>query len=502
MLFFLLGLGVTALLMALLTLLLRLRVSLVVRFTIAAMLLGALRGLPGQFLTEVPEWLPFLANGVALGTFLCMGVPWWKKEGWWGSNRFDFNFALRTSFRSQRSISSLVVRLGILSIMLGIAVMEVTVSIVSGFEDAIHSKVIGFGGHARIGNLLEELESKVTPLPRYNEFVPQIAAMEEVENIAPYVMKPAILKASDPQEGVLLKGLDSTYDWRFFENALQEGTLPDLSKGKRASKDLLISQKIADVIDAQVGDKVVAYFFLFTNDAADGGRVKVRSFEVAGIYQTDLGEFDSQYALCDLRALQGIWGWGEDQVAGFEVRLRDVGGVDGIAPVATAMQEYLPYQYEATPITSEYPELFEWVELQEQNVWFILDLMIIVAVINMISVLLILILERTRTIGLLKALGMSDGRVWNLFAVNGSFLVLIGLFFGNLLGLGLIASQDIWGWLTVDQESYFVEVVPVEWVWDWFFYINLGVMAICSFAMYLPALLVLRISPVQALRFD
>ena len=502
MLIFLLGLGTTVVLAGLVTALLGLRTSLVIRLTIAAILLAALRGIPVLFGWETfPGWED-LSHGIALGTFLTMGVSWWKKQLWSAQERFDLHFSARTSFRTQRSISGLTVRLGIISILLGVAVMEVTVSIVYGFQGAIHSKVIGFGGHVRVGNLLEELESKVTPLPRVNDFIPEIAAMEEVDNIAPYVMKPAILKATEPQEGVLLKGLDTTYNWQFFEAALQSGALPDFAQGKRFSKDLFISQKIADVLDVEVGDKVVAYFFLFNNDAVDNGKVKVRSFEVCGIFKTDLGEFDQQYAMCDLRALQGIWGWSEDQVAGFEVRLADIGDVDEIEPIARDMQEYLPYQYEATPITNEYPELFEWVELQHQNVWFILGLMVIVAVINMISVLLILILERTRTIGLLKALGMANGRLWNLFVTNGSFLVLIGMALGNVLGLGLIASQHYWGWLTVDQDSYFVEVVPVEWVWDWFFLINLGVLVVCSIAMYLPALLVLRISPVRALRFD
>lgn len=502
MLFFSIGLGASALLLSLLTRLLKLRSTWVVRLTIAAMVLAALMGIPALSMEEVPAFFQPLGLGIGLGTFLFHGWPWWNREVWQKSSRFEMRFVARTSLRAQKSISSLVVRLGILSIMLGVTVMEVTVSIVHGFQGAIHSKVIGFGGHIRVGNLLEELESKVSPLPRYNDFVPQISNMEEVQSISPYVMKPAILKASDPQEGVLLKGLDDTYDWQFFEGALQEGKLPDLAKGKRFSKDLFISQKIANVIDVDVGDKVVAYFFLFDNDAVDGGRVKVRSFEVCGIYKTDLGEFDQQYAMCDLRALQGIWGWSEDQVAGFEIRLGDLDGIEAIAPIAQDMQSLLPYEYEATPITSEYPELFEWVELQHQNVWFILGLMVIVAVINMISVLLIMILERTRTIGLLKALGMANGRIWDLFVTNGSFLVLIGLALGNILGLGLIASQDLWGWLTVDQESYFVEVVPVEWVWDWFLYVNLGVLAICSIAMYLPALLVLRISAVRALRFD
>ena len=335
----------------------------------------------------------------------------------------------------------------------GVAVMEVTVSIVNGFQNAIHQKVIGFGSHVRIGNLLEELESEVAPLPRYNDFVEEIALMDEVSNVAPYVMKPAMLKSKEPQEGVVLKGLDSLYDWSFFENALVAGRIPEVDSGYRYSPEVLVSQKIADILDVVVGDKLTAFFF--------EDKVKARRFEVTGIYKTDLSEFDSRFVMCDLRAIQTIWGWEEDYVAGFEVRLKDGYGVEEIAPVADKIEDYLPYQYEATPITDEYPEIFEWVDLQHQNVWFILGLMVIVAVINMISVLLILILERTRTIGLLKALGMSNGRVWNLFVTNGFFLVLFGLVLGNVLGLGLLGSQELWGWLRVDSDRYYVDLVPV-----------------------------------------
>ncbi len=478
------------------TALLGLKTSFLIR-TNAAVVLGGIFVVLGLL---VPEMLNGLLQpmgyGIGLGIFWGMGFAWWKADTWKrkGNNRFDFQFAARVSVRGQRSISTLVVRLGIISIMLGVAVMEVTVSIVNGFQHAIHQKVIGFGSHVRIGNLLEELESEVSPLPRYNDFIHEIAAMEEVKNIAPYVMKPAILKSQDLQEGVVLKGLDSLYDWSFFESSLVEGKIPNISVGANYSPECLISQKIADLLDVVVGDRLVAFFF--------EDKVKARRFNITGIYKTDLAEFDSRYVMCDLRAVQTIWGWEKDLVAGFEVRLLDQYRLDDIDNIAEKIEGYLPYQYEATPVTSEYPEIFDWVELQHQNVWFILGLMVIVAVINMISVLLILILERTRTIGLLKALGMSNGRVWNLFVTNGFFLVLVGLVLGNLVGLGLLGSQELWGWFRVDSDSYFVDTVPVDWVWTWFLGVNVGVLAVCSVFMYVPALLVLGISPVTAMRFD
>jgi lipoprotein-releasing system permease protein len=282
---------------------------------------------------------------------------------------------------------------------------------------------------------------------------------------------------------------------------LLQGEIPNVSKGKRFSQDLLISQKMATVLDVQVGDPAYAYFF-----DVDAGTARVRQFNVTGIYETGLGEFDQVNAFCDLRAVREIWRWDSSQVMGYEVWLQGIERLTDIDPINDRVEDVLrandAFQYEAKPITAEYPELFEWVALQHQNVWFILILMVIIAVINMISVILILILERTRTVGLLKALGMRNTRMQDLFVTNAMFLILIGLALGNLVGLGLLASQDWLGWLVVDQESYFVREVPVMWKWEWFLAINFGVLGVCTFFMYLPAWLVTTISPVRALRFE
>lgn len=450
---------------------------------------------PESFL--LTYWLiPYSAG---LGAFLGVGVQWWKPSNWrrprFGS--FEFSFASRITFRSERSISGLVVRLGMLSICLGVAVMEVATSIVYGFQGAIQEKVIGFGAHIRVGNLLEELESEIDPLPRYNDFIPEIAQMEEVTAVYPYIVKPVMLRSASAQEGIVLKGVDSTFSWDFFGQHLKAGALPDVTRGKRFSKDLLVSKKLADLLDLEVGEKAFAFFY-----DEEKGRPRSRQFLVSGIYETGLGEFDAQYAICDLRVPQEFWRWEADEVEGFEVKIRPGTRLDELESIAAGMLDLMPYQYEATPITRDFPELFEWVELQHQNVWLILGLMVGIAIINMISVILILILERTQTVGLLKALGMSNARVQGLFVTNAFFLILIGLALGNLLGLSLIWTQDLWGWFRVDQDSYFVDVVPVMWVWEWFLGINVGVLLVCTVFMYIPAWLVTRISPVSALRFE
>lgn len=446
--------------------------------------------------------VPYLA---ALGSFVGAGARWWTRA-WWRRpfgfvQNFELRFAARITFRAQRSISNLVVRLGILSILLGVAVMEVAVSLTYGFESAIQQKVIGFASHIHIGNLLEEHDSEVQPIPMDNQFIPAIARLPEVRNVSPYILRPTMLRSKLTQEGIVLKGVDSTYDWNFFQESLERGRIPDVTKGKRFSQDLLISEKMAEVLDLDTGSRAFAYFFE-TNE----GTARVRQFDVVGIYETGLGEFDETNAFCDLRALREIWRWDSTEVMGFEVWLNDIHRLPEIDPVVARVQDVLhdydAFQFEPRSITSEYPELFEWVALQHQNVWFILILMVVIAVINMVSVILILILERTRTIGLLKALGMNNRRLQDLFVTNAMFLILIGLALGNLVGLGLLWTQDTFGWLVVDQESYFVRQVPVMWKWEWFLAINVGVLGVCTCFMYLPAWMVTRVSAVTALRFD
>lgn len=441
------------------------------------------------FFSETKQlWFSLFAGFTSgLGFFIGLRLPFQSIFG-----RFEFDFARRITFRNQRSISRLVVILGILSIALGVAVMEVAISIVFGFQTTIENKVIGFGSHVQIGNLLEDLDSEKTPLPLENEFLPLVRGMGEVASVTPFTTQPALLK-KEAQEGVLMHGVDKTYDWRFFAEGLKEGRLPDYS-GERYSKEVLISTSLARLIDAKIGDKVFAFFF-----QQGETKVRTRDLKVVGIYETGLEEFDRVQVFCDLRVVQRILRWEPNEVQGFEVRIHNP---DLMEAAAARIDEMLPYQYEARSASRIYPEIFEWVELQHQNVWFILGIMILIAVINMCAVILIVILERTRTIGLLKTMGLSNLRVESIFVANAFFLILLGIALGNLLGMGLIASQDLFGWLSVDQANYFVKTVPVQWAWDWFLWVNIGVVLVCTLFMYLPALVIARVSPIKALRFD
>lgn len=415
--------------------------------------------------------------------------------------RFDFSLARRFSFHGHRSISTLVIRLAVISVIIAVAVMEVVVSIVNGFESEIQRKVMGFGSHIQIGATLKELDSKVDPVPRNGNFVRMVRAVGGVKTVSPVVEVPCMIKSKTTQEGILMKGVEPGYDWTFYEQSLKEGRLPDFN-GPEESKEILISRKLCDLLNLQAGKSCFLYFFKDQkgqDSLSMGELVDIRKVKIAGIFETGMEEFDKVRVMCDIRLLQQVSGLPADKVSGFEVNLEDPSQLE---PLTKEVSFQLPPTLQAYPINKVYPEIFEWLNLQHQNVWFILILLVIIAVINMTGVVLILILERTQTIGLLKAVGMPNARVMRVFIFNAFFLILIGVVLGNLLGLGLIASQDLWGWLEVDQANYFVKVVPVSWAWFSFLLVNVGVVIVCTLSMILPVAVVSRILPSRSLRFQ
>jgi lipoprotein-releasing system permease protein len=403
---------------------------------------------------------------------------------------FEYFLARRLTFSHQRAASGLVVRLAVISIAVAVATIEIALSFVEGFETEIQNKVIGFGSHIQVGNYYRSADTEVTPIDRNEPSIEEVKSLSYVVSVSPYVERPALFKSEIGWDGALLKGIDSTYHWDFFRSTLKEGEIPDYGT-ETTNREILISRKQADNLDLQVGDR--PYLVFFTNT------ILPRRVTVAGIYETGMEEFDNTIVLCDMRLLQQIWRWDPDQVSGFEVNLSSLDMLDS---AAFHINEITPYTFGAEPITHIFPEIFDWLRLQHQNVDVILALMILVGIINMTTVLLILIIERTRTIGILKALGLPSFRIQRMFVWNAFFLIGIGTLVGNALGLGLLASQDWLGWVKVNQADYFIETVPVAWVWGRFLYANFLVIACCTIFMIVPALVINRITPVKAIRMD
>lgn len=404
--------------------------------------------------------------------------------------RFEYFIAKRITFQSERSFSKLIVRLAVSAIALSIAVMLVSVAVVKGFQGEIKEKVTGFGAHIQIGNfdLNQTFENKPVSLPESTKA--QIADLPQVTHIQQFAQKPAIIKVDDVIEGVVMKGVGSDFNWDYFDKYLVKGERLNITDSQ-TTDGIMLSRNLANRLKLDTGDAAVAYFVQEPS--------RVRKFEVKGIYNTGLEDVDEVFFLGDLKHVQKLNGWEQEQTGGYEVR---VTGFEVMGPIARRIQTLIPTTQTAQTIDQLFPQIFDWLNLLDTNVQIILILMTIVAAINMITALLIMILERTQLIGLLKALGSRNFSVIKIFIYNAMILIGIGILIGNGLGFGFIVLQDAFGIVKLGESSYYLKEVPVYFEWGLFGLVNLGSFVFCSIMMLLPAAVVNSIVPVKSLRFE
>jgi lipoprotein-releasing system permease protein len=384
-----------------------------------------------------------------------------------------------------------IVRIAIGGIALGIAVMIIAMAIVTGFREEIKNKVVSFGADiivTRYGNI-NALEP--VPISRNQHFDPPLTDIEGISHMQVFATKAGIVKTDEEIEGVVVKGVGSDFDWTFFQNHLVEGAVFNTTDTSR-SKNILISQPIAKKLKLNVGDRMEIFFI-------QGEQQRARIFNVSGIYLTGLEEFDRMYVITDIAHIQRLNQWQADEVAGFEVFVDDFDRVDELdAKVYDAIGSEL---YSAS-VKELQPQIFDWLELQNVNVQVIILLMLVVAGFNMVSALLIMIIERVNMIGILKALGMADGHIRNIFLHQAIYLTGVGMFWGNVVGIGLCLLQQHFGLITLDQASYYVSVVPINLQLGHILALNAGTLFFCFLMMLLPSFIVARISPLKAIRFD
>lgn len=398
--------------------------------------------------------------------------------------------ARRTLARDSFNYSRPLIRIAILSIVLGISVMILSVAIVTGFQKEISDKVTGFGAHIRITPFNSNQSYETPPVSTEQDFYPEMG-LEEVKNIRVFATKAAIVKNKDVMQGVVLKGIGQDFNWDFFEDKLVEGGKITFSD-KGASMDVLISKSLADLLQISVGDKLRTYFII-------GNHQRGRPFVVSGIFETGLTDFDERFILGDIRNIQDLNGWEPDEVGGFEVIINDF---DELEQVTADVYNSVPFDLNVANIRDLHPEIFDWLKLQDMNVVIILIIMVLVASTTMISTLLILILERTNMIGILKALGMDNWSIRKLFLYNATFIVFRGLAIGNILAVGIALVQKYFGILKLNQESYFMKEVPINLQIVDLLWINAGTLAVCFLIMIIPSYIITHISPVKAIRFE
>lgn len=406
---------------------------------------------------------------------------------------FEYYIAKRIAPGRTETFAKPVVRIAILSIALGLALILASVAIVIGFKHSISQKMLGFAAPIQVIPFDQNKSMEESPLTVQASFLKELKASPDISHIQLVAQKAGVLKTKDQMQGIILKGVDAAYDWTFLRKNLNAGQLPDF-KTKEASRDVLISKKQADRLLLKVGDPLRIWFVSGQHAGALG-----RKLTVAGIYHTGIDEFDSRFVIGDLRQIQKLNGWKADQVGSIELEVKNL---KNVRIVAQRIYKTIPYNLNIQTVYDKYPEVFSWLGLLDTNVVVILVLMLIVAGITMVSTLFILIIERTRMVGILKTLGASNISIRKIFLYKAAYIILWGMFWGNLLGIGFYSIQYYFHLFKLDAQNYYVSYVPVELHMTSFLILNLGAFFISLLMLILPSLYITRISPSRALRYE
>lgn len=398
---------------------------------------------------------------------------------------------------TKQNLSNPFIRITTIAIVLSITIMIVAIAIITGFKLEIKSKVYGFGGHVQITNYDSNQSFESTPIPSNLSCIDSIRRLPEVEHIQAFTTKAAILKTGTDIQGVVLKGISSDFDWQFFSNSLVEGSTFAVSDTSTTNQTL-ISKTLAQMLHLKVGD---TYDVFFVQNPP-----RYRRFKVAGIYNTQMAEFDKMFLICDMKHLQRLNGWQPNQVTGFEIFLKSIDNIedakwriDDIAGVIF-FDDYS--KLKVLSISERYPSIFDWVNLQDLNAVVLIVLMLVVAGINMISGLLIIILEKTGTIGLLKALGANNSSVRKIFLLQAAKIMLRGLIIGNAIGIGICLLQKYTAMVKLDEAYYYLSQVPISIdVWQ-ILLLNVVAFVVGMAMLAFPSMVVSSISPDKTLKFD
>ena len=399
--------------------------------------------------------------------------------------------------REGTSFSRPINIIAIIGIATGLAVMILAVAILTGFKQQIREKIVGFGSNIQIANFDSNISFETAPIHQGQDFIPKIRNIPGIKHVQVFATKAGIIKTDEDIQGVVLKGVGSDFDWSYFASNITDGSIFTVTDTGRTDK-VIISKKISDMLHLKIDDSFAMHFI------QDPPRM--RKFTVSGIYETSLEEFDKMYVFCDIGHIKRLNGWEDDQVSGFEIFIDDF---DTLDEMTLAVRDAIGYQmhedeeqFKVTNIRTKYPQIFDWLNFQDINVIIIIGLMLIVAGFNMISGLLILILEKTNMIGILKALGSQDITIRRVFLYQAAYLIGKGLLWGNLIGIGLAFIQLKTGLVTLDPSSYYIKTVPVNLDLIHILLLNAGTMAAILIMLLVPSKLISRITPVKAIRYD
>ena len=401
---------------------------------------------------------------------------------------------------NKKQLSQRIIRIALAGIALGLTVMIVAVAVVTGFKKEIRNKVIGFGSHIQIINYDSNNSYETSPVSENQPFLDDVKALPGVQRLQPYATKPGMIKTDEYIQAIVFKGVDENYDWQFFSKHLIEGQLPNITDSARVN-EVLLSAQVAKLLRLKLNDRIVVYFL-----TGDEVIPRMLQMQISGIYRTGFEEFDQLFIVGDLKQIQRLNDWRPDQITGFEVITTDFFNIDNIEQnirnIIISYREENSEILRTQSITRVYPQIFDWLSILDMNVWIILILMVIVAAFNMVSGLLVLILERAGMIGVLKAMGSPNWSIRKVFVYLSVFLTGRGLLWGNIIGVAIVLLQKFFHIIQLNPESYYVDYVPMNFSLTHLLLLNLGTIVITSLILIIPSWFISKISPDKVIRFD
>lgn len=392
------------------------------------------------------------------------------------------------------SISAPIIKIGIAAIAIGIVVMMIAIATGIGLQQKIRDKVVAFNGHITISNYdSNNSQESLYPISKEQDFYPEFKSVEGINHVQVVATKFGVIRTETDFEGAILKGVGNDYNWQYFNEFLIEGRVPVFDK--KYSEEVLISEYLANRLGFKLGDN---FQMLFTKDDVQKPPSFLKCI-IVGIYNSGFQDLDEQYLIGNIKHVQRINNWEDNQIGNFEVFIEDY---SEIQRKGIEVYQNTPSTFNTQTVVEKYASIFEWINIFDKNIYGIIGIMILVAGINMITALLVLILERTQMIGILKALGSNNWSIRKLFIYNASYLLLLGLFWGNILGLGLLFAQKYFKLFPLDPSVYYVTEAPVYISASYIILLNIGTLVLCLLMLLVPSYIITKISPVKAIRFD
>lgn len=409
---------------------------------------------------------------------------------------FEFFIAKRIirSKDYKSSISAPIIKIAISAIALGMIMMLISVATGVGLQEKVREKVSAFNGDIIVSHFDTNFsKDSQNPISINQPFYPVFEDIPEVKHVQITALKGGVIRTETDFEGIVVKGVGEDYNWQFFEEFLREGRLPKI--GESLNSEILLSQYIANRLELSVGDRVVTYFF----DDDSERPLRPIGFDLVGIYNSGFQEFDESYLMADIRHIQRLNRWESDQIGAFEIFVHNF---NDIQEVGNKVYYNVDSTLDTQTVRDKYFSIFEWLDLFDFNIALIIGIMILVAGINMITALLVLILERTKMIGVLKSLGSSNWSIRKVFIYNAVYLIGVGLFWGNLIGIGLLLAQKYLKLFPLNPDVYYVTEAPVYLDLSYILILNVGTFLLCLLMLLIPSYIITKISPVKAIRFE